>query len=404
MPIEYIGKPTFAIMYHTLKILFPLFFSLLFFSAPGHSQESMLCQGNYWTEDEAKDKMVQFASKWDDKVSWENRVAQIRKGIVDGLQLEKMPLPKDGFKPMITNTREMDGYIVENIAIQSFPGFYVTGNLYRPTQKAEKYPAILSAHGHFTDARFSAPVQRRCASLARMGAIVFMYDMVGYTESTQVTHKMPIAMTLQTWNSKRVLDYLLSRPDVDQEKIGMTGASGGGTQTFILTAIDDRIKVAVPVVQVSAHFFGGCVCESGMPVHKTATFQTNNVEVAASCAPRPMLMVSDGADWTKNTPLVEYPYVKSVYKAYGAENLVSNVHFAAEKHDYGISKRIVAYNFFAEHLGLKYSNLPYEDGYNESFVSILPAEELKVFTKQSPRPSNAILGDEAIMKYLQIGS
>ncbi|MEQ9378156.1 MAG: CocE/NonD family hydrolase [Imperialibacter sp.] len=388
-------------MKNITKALLLLFVGLMIGGA-AIAQESMLCQGHYWTEDEAKVKMEDFASQWTDKASWEKRAAQIRKNIIEGLQLEKMPVPKDGFKTIITNTREMDGYIVENIAIQSFPGFYVTGNLYRPLEKAGKHPAILSAHGHFPDARFSVPVQRRCAALARMGAIVFMYDMVGYAESTQVTHKMPIAMTLQTWNSKRVLDYLLSRPDVDASRIGMTGASGGGTQTFMLTAIDDRIKVAVPVVQVSAHFFGGCVCESGMPVHKTATFQTNNVEVAALCAPRPMLMVSDGADWTKNTPMVEFPYVQSVYKTYGAENLVSNVHFAAEKHDYGVSKRIVAYNFFAQHLGLNYANLPYDDGYNESFVTILPPDDLKVFTDKTPRPSGALKDDEAVMEYLKI--
>ena len=108
----------------------------------------------------------------------------------------------------------------------------------------------------------------------------------------------------------------------------------------------NRIKVAAPVVQVSAHFFGGCICESGMPIHKRADFQTNNVEIAALCAPRPMLIVSDGGDWTKNTPNVEYPYIQKVYAAYHAEDRVGNAHFANEGHDYGYSKRAAVYKFF----------------------------------------------------------
>lgn len=367
-----------------------------------NAQEKMLCVGRHWTEGEANLMMKEFAAEWDDLESWEKRANTIKQGIIDGMQLGKMPEIKGQFKPVIRNTRTMDGYIVENIAIESFPGFYITGNLYRPTEKQKKHAAILCPHGHLTDKRLRKDVQTRSAVFARMGAIVFAYDMVGRGESLQVNHKIPIALLLQTWNSRRVLEYLLSRKDIDLERIGMTGGSGGGTQTFILTAIDDRIKVSAPVVQVSAHFFGGCVCESGMPIHKSVHHQTNNVEITALCAPRPLLLVSNGADWTRNTPRIEFPYIQSVYALYNAEHKVENVHLPLEKHDYGYSKRCAAYNFFAHHLKLNYRNIPYEDGYKEDFVTVLPKEDLKVFTEENPMPADALRGDQAVMKYLDI--
>jgi dienelactone hydrolase len=366
-------------------------------------QKPLLCKGEYWTEDDANLVMKEFASKWNDRESWEKRADVIRRGITDGMMLETMPVIEGQFNPVIHGRREMDGYAVENIAIESFPGFWITGNLYTPLQPKEKNPAVLCPHGHAADKRFTADVQIRSAALARMGAIVFAYDMVGFGESHQVNHEIPIALLLQTYDSKRVLEYLLSRADVDSSRIGMTGGSGGGTQTFILAAIDSRITVSVPVVQVSAHFFGGCVCENGMPIHNSGHHQTNNVEIAALCAPRPMLLISDGDDWTHNTPRVEYPYIQRVYALYHADNRLENVHLPLEKHDYGPSKRAAAYNFLGHHLDLNTDALPYDNGYQEDFVKVLKPDQLKVFDKDHLLPSGALQGDQAVMEYLGIG-
>jgi dienelactone hydrolase len=365
-------------------------------------QENNLCMGHYWTDDEANLMMKEFASTYSDKASWERRAKIIKQGIIDGMRFDKMPEIVGNFNPVIRKTRKMNGYMVENIAIESFPGFYITGNLYRPENKQDKHAAILCPHGHWDDRRMMDEAQIRCAALARMGAIVFIYDMVGYTESTQVDHEIPIALLLQTWNSKRVLEYLLSREDVDPDRIGMTGASGGGTQTFVLAAIDDRIKVSAPVVQVSAHFFGGCICESGMPIHKSEHHQTNNVEIAALMAPKPLLLISNGSDWTRNTPRVEYPYIQKIYAWYDAEHKVENVHLPSEKHDYGFSKRTAAYNFLAHYLKLNSGEIPYNEGYNENFFTLLNKKDLSVFSESFPRPENALQGNEAIMKYLNI--
>ena len=376
--------------------------ALISLSILGYSQDSLLCRGNYWTEYQANMKMKQFASQWNSRESWEQRAAVIREGIITGMKFDQMPKVTNEFNLITNGTHQEDGYIVENVAFESFPGFYVTGNIYRPLNPGKKNAAILCPHGHWNNRRFMEEAQARCAVFARMGAIVFFYDMVGYSDSRQVTHDIPIALLLQTWNSKRVLDYLLSRPDVDPDRIGITGASGGGTQTIMITAIDSRIKVSVPVVMVSAHFFGGCTCESGMPVHKSSHHQTNNVEIAGLCAPRPMLLISDGSDWTRNNPRIEYPYLQKIYALYHAEQNVENDHFPAEVHDYGYNKRCVAYTFLAYHLKLNLDKIPYKNGFDESFISFLPEKELRVFTPEHPIPANALQGNEAVIKYLNL--
>ena len=318
-----------------------------------------LRMGHFQTEEEAVKQLEQYASTYSNKEEWEKRAAGIKKGIIKGAELDILlnKYRNNNLNPIIHSKKKLDGYTVENIAIETMPGYFVTGNLYKPAQLKDKNPAILCPHGHWSKpqdlGRFREDMQRRCASFARMGAIVFTYDMHGYGESSiHGKHRIPRTLQIQTWNSLRIVDYLLTLDEVDPDRIAVTGASGGGTQTFLLTAVDDRIAVSVPVVMVSAHFFGGCIGESGMPVHKSKNHETNNVEIAALAAPRPMLLISDGDDWTKNTPKVELPYIKNIYKLFGAEDRVGNLHLVDEKHSYGISKRKGAYRFLAKHIGL----------------------------------------------------
>ncbi|MGL4632267.1 MAG: alpha/beta hydrolase family protein [Leadbetterella sp.] len=359
-----------------------------------------LCQGYYFTPEQGKAFLDQRSLNLGSQEQWQKRADSIKMLIIEGSEISKIPSHK--LKIIKTKKYKFKDYTVENLAIETLPGVYLTGNLYRPVKSKSKNPGILYPHGHFREpyARFSEDSQKGCATLAKMGAVVFIYDMIGYGDNMQCNHKIPKALKLQLWNNLKALDYLTSLPEVDTTRIGITGASGGGTQTILTTAIDARIKVSVPVVMVSSHFFGGCVCESGMPIHKSTAIQTNNVEIAALAAPRPMLLVSDGTDWTQYNPNVEFPFLQKVYQLYGKTPFVENQHLPLEKHDFGPSKRKTMYIFFIKHLKLNQANIVGDFDLYEKNMEILSEEKLMVFTKSNPLPKNALHGDDQIMELL----
>jgi dienelactone hydrolase len=361
-------------------------------------EKPQLCQGGYHSEQDAKKQLNQFAKTYSNLDQWKARAQRIRQGILRGAELQ--PLPKKcPLNSTSLSKRSYNGYTVQNVAFESLPGVFVTGSLYRPKGGKGPFAAVLCPHGHWAQShpdgygRFRPDMQKRCATLARMGAIVFAYDMVGWGDWKNAgwQHKIPKVLKLQLWNSIRAVDFLLSIKDVNPKRIAVTGASGGGTQSFLLTAVDPRIAVSVPVVMVSAHFFGGCDCESGMPIHKSPTHQTNNAEIASLAAPRPQLLISSGKDWTKNTPQVEFPYIRSVYRLYGAENRLENLHLPEDEHDYGLLKRIGAYKFLAKHLKLSLDKVTAPDGsIDESVVVIEEQQDLLVFGPDHPRPAHAV--------------
>ncbi len=355
---------------------------------------------------EGKKHLERLLTLYSNKEQWESRKSELRECILKALNLS--PGPKKGPLNLIATKKvKMAGYTVEHVALESLPGVFVSGSLYKPAKMKGKHPAILLAQGHGEDQHYGESSQKEAATLARMGAIVFSYDMFAKGESglqfTFEDHRSDMASTMQTWNSSRVLDYLSSLPEVDTARIAMTGASGGGTQTFLLTALDQRIDVSAPVIMVSSWFYGGCPCESGRPIHSCGEWGTNNAEIAAMASPRPLLVVSDGGDWTANVPEIEFPYLQEIYDFYGRQNLVENVHLPNEIHDYGPSKRIAVYEFMAKQLGLNTGNIKNSDGhFDEVPVTVQRREDMLVFGKAGEKlPAHAIHGLDQLRKLFQ---
>ena len=287
--------------------------------------------------------------------AWEARKASLRNQILVAAGLSPLP-EKTPLNAQVFGRYEGKGYTVEKVLLETLPGFYLGGNLYRPVDDRAKHPAILNPHGHWQYGRLenesvdSGPALG--ISLARQGYVVFAYDMVGYTDTIQVPHRFGSSamrlwsfgpLGLQQWDSIRALDFVSSLPDVDTARIGAVGASGGGTQTFLLAAVDDRIAFTSPVNMVSSIMQGGDLCENTPGLR----IGTNNVEIAAMTAPRPMLLVSDTTDWTRNLPRVEYPAIQKIYGLYGKADQVSAVQFQAV-HNFNQQSREAVYQFLAQ--------------------------------------------------------
>lgn len=230
-----------------------------------------------------------------------------------------------------------------------------------------------------------------------MGSVVLAYDMVGWGESGQLPHSAEGVLGLQLWNSIRAVDFVAELPGVDASRIGMTGFSGGATQTLLAAAVDDRIAASALVAQLSAHFFGGCSCERGIRVDGHPSAPTSNVEIAAAAAPRPQLLVSTGWDWSRNTPTVEYPFLSNVYAAYGARDRIENLHLPDEGHDYGATKRAAVYRFLAARQGLDLAALVGPDGgLVEDTSAVCERSSLCVFDAAHPLPAHALTGAAAV--------
>lgn len=345
------------------------------------------------------------------KSDWEKQSRAIRERVLVAAGLWPMPA-KEPLKPVIHGRVDRGDYTVEKVFFASLPGHYVSGNLYRPAKITGKVPGVLCPHGHWKNGRFydagekearsqlsqgaektlagaRFPLQARMVELARLGCVVFHYDMVGVADSQPIGHaagfadaeaelRLQSALGLQTFNSMRALDFLSSLPDVDPNRIGVTGASGGGTQTFLLCAVDPRPAVAFPAVMVGTNMQGGCVCENA----DLLRIGINNVAIAALFAPKPMAM-SGAHDWTIDIESKGLPELKQIYALYGRAGDVNAHCFRQFGHNYNRVSREMMYDWFNAHLNLGRKSPIVE----EDFWPIEP-KELSVFDAEHPRPAD----------------
>ena len=331
---------------------------------------------------------------------WEAHKQKLRTQILFAAGLVPMP-EKNPLHPVIFGRIEHADYSIEKVYLETLPGYYLCGNLFRPRGRAGKFPGVLVTHGHWDYGRLenqplnSGPV--RCINLARQGYVAFSYDMVGYNDTIQTPHDFGgprealwnfNPMGLQLWNSIRALDFLESLQDVDADRIAMTGESGGGTQTFLLTAVDDRVKYSAPVNMISATMQGGSQCENGPGLR----FDTFNVEFGAMMAPRPMLMISATGDWTRNTPREEFPAIQAIYELYGKAGNVETVQIDAP-HNYNRASREAMYSFFGRRILGEQKNVP------ERHVEVEKLEDMLVWHGR-PLPANALTYDQLVAQWI----
>lgn len=357
---------------------------------------------------------------------WDVRKDYVRRQILVSQGLWPMPT-KTPLNPVIHGRVDCGEYTVEKVYFESAPGFFVTGSLYRPKNIQGKAPGVMFAHGHWQDARLSLDPEEKvrheiaigaerfekggrsmfqslCVQLARMGCLVWQWDMLSDSDSIQFSRELvhtfatqrPVAnkaddwglyspqaeahaqsiMGLQTWNAVRGLDFLLSLPETDPERIAITGASGGGTQTILLAAIDDRIKLSFPCVMVSTAMQGGCTCENASLLR----INTGNVEFAALFAPKPQGM-NTADDWTKELATKGFPDLQKLYSAHGAKDnvfLLRGEHF---KHNYNAVTRSAFYTFLNKHFKLGHASPVIEHDYEP-----LTREQLTVWDAEHPAP------------------
>jgi dienelactone hydrolase len=299
------------------------------------------------------------------RAAWEERRLLLRQAMFTAMgPFPEKPCP---LEPKILGVLQREGYRIEKLIVQSRPDVWVTASAYVPEPLRGKRPAVLVVHGHWPWARRDPVVQARCLGLVKLGFVVLAVDAFGagerYPEPARGTYHgalfggtlWPVGQTLlgmQVYDNRRAVDYLLERPEVDGERLGVTGASGGGNQSMYAGALDERFRAVVPVCSVGTYqaylHAACCVCE----VLPGALRFAEEGDILALTAPRSLLVVSatkDSFQFSVGEARKSIARARPVFQLLGAEDRLQHTVFESP-HDYNQAMREAMYGWMTRWL------------------------------------------------------
>ncbi len=310
------------------------------------------------------DRKTNDARKFMDKDKWLNKRLIIKRELLKSLGLEPLP-PRTPLYPRITGIIDGDGYLIRKLIFEPRPWFLVPAHLYIPKLTKLPAPAILYSVGHWmVYGKMELDIHLACTTLAKLGFIVLVYDPIGQGErgcSFEDHGNKDLILLglsqagLMVWESMRAIDYLLTCPEVDGNRIGMTGASGGGLNTLYTCAVDERIAVSIPVCYVTSFSYflramRGLNWNGGIDLCNQVPNIIEYSDMAGVCSlifPRPLMLI--GATFDQQFPIEgtreTFEQIQSIYEWFGVKNRVAMA--AVESgHGYDQAMRKIAYQWF----------------------------------------------------------
>lgn len=345
-----------------------------------------------------RDKEVAALKTKEDWISRQKKVREILNRTV-GPFPEKTPL-----NPKITGVIKKDGFRIEKIIFESMPGFYVTGILLVPDKIKGKAPAVIEVHGHGFPAFRTKGTQMQLYNLVKRGFVVFAIDPLGQGEriqywdeskKTSTTGPSPVSehsyfgnqmlisgvspIRYFVWDGIRAVDYLLTRKEVDGERLGIYGCSGGGTQATLISAFDERIKASAVGCYITGfrrllQSIGPQDAEQN--IYHAIKYGITHADLLEVRAPSPLLISSTTRDYFSIQGAVEsYQEVRRAYQAFGSEGKISH---AVDDSGHGFARNIISiYAFFQKELELAgTTEILTFDGFKPEELQVTPTGQL----------------------------